>query len=126
VPLKWEELQDQFIDRLSFQQFAGLSFNEEITDFTTIWHFKEALANAKLMDAIFNQIVSQIEEKGLILKKGTMVDAKIIQSGNRPLEPKTYTLLFEITGKDELGKFILEDDPENDSPGRVAALLFLS
>jgi transposase, IS5 family len=38
-----EELEDQLIDRLSFQQFVGLSFDEEIPDFTTIWHFKEGL-----------------------------------------------------------------------------------
>jgi transposase, IS5 family len=83
-----EELEDQLIDRLSFQQFAGLSYNEEIPDFTTIWHFKEGLVKLKLMDKIFVAIVSQIEKQGLILKKGTMVDATIIESSTRPLSKK--------------------------------------
>lgn len=83
-----EELEDQLIDRLSFQQFVGLSFNEEIPDFTTIWKFKEALVNAGLMDGIFNGILSQLERKGLIVKKGTMIDATIIRSGNKPLSNK--------------------------------------
>jgi transposase, IS5 family len=83
-----EELEDQLIDRLSFQQFVGLGYDEEIPDFTTIWHFKEGLVKAGLMDEIFTRIVGQIEEKGLILRKGTIVDATIIQSSNRPLSKK--------------------------------------
>ena len=37
------------------------------------------------MDRIFSSIVSQIELNGLILKKGTMVDATILSSENKPL-----------------------------------------
>lgn len=80
-----EELEDQLIDRLSFQQFVGLSFEQEIPDFTTIWKFKEALVQSGKMDRIFSSIVHQIELQGVILKKGTIVDATIIPSGNRPL-----------------------------------------
>ena len=78
-----EELEDQLIDRLSFQQFVGLGYDEEIPDFTTLWHFKEALVKNKMMDGIFDSIVGQIEAKGLILRKGTIVDATILPSGNR-------------------------------------------
>jgi hypothetical protein len=47
-------------DRLSFQQFIGLGYDEEIPDFTTIWHFKEGLVKLELVDTIFVAIVSQI------------------------------------------------------------------
>ena len=90
-----EELEDQVIDRLSFQQFVGLGFDEEIPDFTTVWKFKEGLAANDLMDKIFFHILKQIEEKGLILKKGTIVDATIIQSSNRPLSRKKRKELEE-------------------------------
>ena len=83
-----EELEDQLIDRLSFQQFVGLGYDEEIPDFTTIWKFKEALIRQGLMDPIFESIVGRIEANGLLLKKGTIVDATIIKSGNRPLSRK--------------------------------------
>ncbi len=83
-----EELEDQIIDRLSFQQFVGLSYNEEIPDFTTIWKFKESLVKMGLMDSIFNGILSRLEAKGLIVRKGTMIDAIVIQTGNRPLSNK--------------------------------------
>ena len=91
-----EELEDQLIDRLSFQQFVGLSFEQEIPDFTTIWKFKEALIQNKLMDRIFSSIVSQIELNGLILKKGTIVDATIIPSSNKPLSKNKREQLAQI------------------------------
>jgi Transposase and inactivated derivatives, IS5 family len=80
-----EELEDQLIDRLSFQKFVGISFSQEIPDFSTLWYFKEALIEHKLMDRIFSSINHQLELHGLILKKGTIADATIIESGNKPL-----------------------------------------
>jgi len=94
-----EELEDQLIDRLSFQQFVGLSFDEEIPDFTTIWHFKEGLVRLGLMDKIFVAIVSQIEKRGLILKKGTLIDATIIESSTRPLSKKKREELAQKPSK---------------------------
>lgn len=80
-----EELEDQLIDRLSFQKFVGINFDQEIPDFTTLWYFKEALIQHKLMDRIFSSINHQLELNGLILKKGTIADAIIIESDNKPL-----------------------------------------
>jgi IS5 family transposase len=80
-----EELEDQLIDRLSFQKFVGINFDQEIPDFTTLWYFKEALLRHKLMDRIFSSINHQLELNGLILKKGTIADATIIESDNKPL-----------------------------------------
>ena len=80
-----EELEDQLIDRLSFQRFVGINFDQEIPDFTTLWNFKEALIAYKLMDRIFSSINHQLELNGLILKKGTIADAIIIESDNKPL-----------------------------------------
>jgi IS5 family transposase len=80
-----EELEDQLIDRLSFQKFVGINFDQEIPDFTTLWYFKEALIQYKLMDRIFSSINHQLELNGLILKKGTIADAIIIESDNKPL-----------------------------------------
>src|SRR5699024_10897073 len=54
-------------------------------DFTTLWRFREQLAEEGLVRELFNQIIRQLEDKGLILKRGTVVDATIINSGNRPL-----------------------------------------
>ncbi|MEO5673064.1 MAG: IS5 family transposase [Chitinophagales bacterium] len=79
------ELEDQMIDRKSFQKFVGIHQGIEIPDFSSLWRFKEALIEHKLENAIFNLIIGQLELKGLIIKKGTAVDATIIQSTTRPL-----------------------------------------
>ena len=89
------ELEDQVNDRLSFQHFAGIDYSTTVPDFTTIWRFKEALIKEGLMDTLFNLIVGFIEEKGLLLKKGTCVDASIIQSTTKPLSKQ---------GREELEK----------------------
>ena len=77
-------LEDALIDRLSFQRFLGISFDEEIPDFTTIWKFKARLVKHQLYDKLFDIILSQLESKHLILRKGTLIDATIVQSSRRP------------------------------------------
>jgi len=79
-------LEDALIDRLSFQRFLCMSFDEDIPDFTTVWRFRERLMKAKLHDQLFELILRQLENQGVILKKGTLIDATIIQSARRPLK----------------------------------------
>jgi IS5 family transposase len=79
------QLEDQLIDRLSFQRFVGINLDQEIPDFTTFWRFKEALSSHKLDQRIFELIGQQLEAHGLMVKKGTIVDASILPSANRPL-----------------------------------------
>ena len=82
------QLEDQLIDRLSFQRFVGINLDQEIPDFTTFWRFKEALIAHSLDERIFELVNGQLEAKGLMVKKGTMVDASIIPSSGRPLSEK--------------------------------------
>lgn len=82
------ELEDQVNDRLSFQKFAGINYSTSVPDYTTIWRFKERLIKHKLNDKLFELINSFIEEKGLFVKKGTLVDATIIESTTKPLSDK--------------------------------------
>lgn len=79
------ELEDQVNDRLSFQRFIGLDFTQTVPDYTTIWRFKEALIKEGLLDDMFNMVLGFIESKGLLVKKGSCVDATIVQSSTKPL-----------------------------------------
>ena len=76
-------LEDALIDRLSFQRFLGIGFDTEIPDFSTLWKFRERLIKNNMFDRIFEEILKQLEEKKLILRRGTMVDATIVQSARR-------------------------------------------
>src|SRR5699024_4507467 len=89
------QLEDQLIDRLSFQRFVGLNLDQEIPDFTTFWRFKEALSAHNLDERIFELVNEQLEASGLMVKKGTIVDASIMPSSGRPLSDKKREELAE-------------------------------
>ena len=68
------QLEDQLIDRLSFQHLSGLVWinPESFRDcFTTFWRFKEALVRNGLDQKIFERVNEGLGEQGLFLKKGT-------------------------------------------------------
>jgi IS5 family transposase len=79
------ELEDQVNDRLSFQKFVGADMSTTIPDYSTIWRFRDRLSQEGIGDKLFHLINTFLEDKGLFVKKGTIVDASIIQSVNRPL-----------------------------------------
>ena len=82
-------LEDALIDRLSFQRFLGISFDTELPDFTTIWRFRERLIKADLLDEIFTSILEQLDKRNLILRKGTLVDATLVQAARKKVNTKS-------------------------------------
>ena len=76
-------LEDALIDRLSFQRFLGISFDTEIPDFTTIWRFRERLIKAGLLNKIFKNVLKQLDKRNVILRKGTLVDATLVQAARK-------------------------------------------
>lgn len=79
------QLEDQLIDRLSFRRFGGLPLDQQVPDFSTFWRFREELAAEGHLEDLFAEVTRQLGAKGLILKRGTVVDAAIIESTGRPL-----------------------------------------
>lgn len=76
-------LEDALIDRLSFQRFLGITFDTEIPDYTTIWRFRDRLMKAGCLKAIYAEVLRQLDERGLILRKGTIVDASLVQAARK-------------------------------------------
>jgi len=68
----------QIKDRLSFQRFLGLQLCDTVPDAKTIWHFREELNNAKILDTVFYRFVEQLEHKGIITHSGSIVDATFV------------------------------------------------
>lgn len=77
-------LEAQVRDRLSFRRFAGFSLSDRTPDHSTLWRFREELGREGLAERLFDEINRQLEEKGLILKRGTLIDASLIQASARP------------------------------------------
>lgn len=71
-------LEAAIVDRLSFRRFVGLSLHDRTADRTTLCRFRQELASDGLIEKIFAEINRQSEDKKLILKQGTLVDASLI------------------------------------------------
>jgi IS5 family transposase len=78
------ELEDALNDRLSFKRFAGLSFEDPTPDHTVLNRFRNRLVEEKLHEKLFAELDRQLENAGLILKRGTMLDATLIASVSAP------------------------------------------
>jgi IS5 family transposase len=75
------ELEEALNDRLSFRRFAGLSLTDAVPDHSTLCRFRGQLIGAGLLDRLFAELDRQLEEAGLVLKRGTMLDATLIETG---------------------------------------------
>lgn len=71
--------EDALYDSESMRRFAGVELAEDvIPDETSILRFRHLLEQHNLTAAIFVEVRHLLEEKGLLLKSGTIVDATII------------------------------------------------
>jgi len=72
------ELERQVADRISFQHFLG--FPETVPDYSTVWRFRERLAETDRDKLIWEELQRQLDAKGLTVKKGVVQDASFITS----------------------------------------------
>jgi IS5 family transposase len=73
------QAEDSLYDIESMRRFAGIELmGHDIPDETTILRFRHLLEQHQLTEQIFAEIRSLLEQKRLLLKSGTIVDATII------------------------------------------------
>ena len=65
-------------DRMSFMRFLDLELEDPVPDATTIWLFREALAQAGLIDKLFERFGQHLEAEGYIARGGQIIDATIV------------------------------------------------
>lgn len=78
------ELEEALADRLSFRRFAGLPLDHEVPDYSTISRFRAQLARHNLGQGLFAEVNQQLQARGLLLKKGTLIDASLVQASVNP------------------------------------------
>jgi IS5 family transposase len=78
------ELEDALGDRLSFRRFIGLSLEEQVPDHTVLNRFRNRLAAEGIIDKLFAELDRQLDKAGVILKRGTMLDATVIEAVSVP------------------------------------------
>jgi len=73
-------LSDALLDSRAFDEFCGIERPEEVPDGDTIGRFRNLLIAHSIQEKIFKQVRDALENNGLILKKGTIVDSTIISA----------------------------------------------
>jgi IS5 family transposase len=74
------DLEEALCDRLSFRRFVGLGIEQPTPDHTTLCRFRERLNEAGLTAKLLALVNAQIETKGLLLKRGTLIDATVVET----------------------------------------------
>ena len=77
------QVEEQIKDRLSFLKFIQLDAHETVPDETTICRFRRRLIECELHEKLLELLNEQLEARGYILKRTTLVDATIVQSSRK-------------------------------------------
>lgn len=70
----------EVIDSRAFSDFCGVESSNQVPDGDTIGRFRALLVEHGLQEKLFTHVVELLQGKGLILKKGTIVDSSIISA----------------------------------------------
>jgi transposase, IS5 family len=81
--LSERELEEALGDRLSFRRFVGLGLEEGVPDHSVLNRFRNELVELELFDKLFGELDKQLEAAGVVLKRGTMLDATVIEAVSR-------------------------------------------
>ena len=79
-------LAEAICDRLSFQRFLGLSLTDPVPDETRICRFRNLVAQTGLGERLFGLLEEQLQAKGLIVRRGSLIDATLIKA--QPHQPR--------------------------------------
>jgi len=78
-----ERTEDMVYENSAIRSFVGINLSyENVPDATTLLNFRHLLEEHNLNEAIFKKTNELLEEKNLVLKKGTIVDATILPASS--------------------------------------------
>jgi transposase, IS5 family len=77
------QVEEQLKDRLSFQKFVQLQASEPVPDESTICRFRQRLIQCGLHEQLLDLLNEQLESRGYIVKRTTLVDATIVESSRK-------------------------------------------
>ena len=140
-------------DRLSFRRFCGVPLDAETPDHSSIWRFRQTVEKLGLSEKLLAEVNRQLDARGLIVKRGTLVDATIIAAAVKrppfeegPVNPRDPDASFTVKndktyfgykahsgggrgkrlhppGGDDIGRSARQPARRSDDPGRRSGLL---
>lgn len=83
----WYKLSDPALEKqlardLLFRRFIDLDISESVPDHSTLWRFRQQLSSLSLMDALLEEINTQMIERSLYIQSGevSIIDASVIEA----------------------------------------------
>ena len=70
----------EVIDSRAFSDFCGVDSSNQIPDGDTLGRFRNLLMSNGIQEKLFAQVTGLLQERGLLLKKGTIVDSTLISA----------------------------------------------
>ena len=84
-----EAMEEALWDRVSFKRFVGLGIEDDVPDHSTISRFRKRVTEEGLARRLFKELTRQLEQRRLVVKKGTLIDATIVEAQvRRPSSPE--------------------------------------
>ena len=68
----------EVIDSRAFSDFCGVDSSNQVPDGDTLGRFRNLLIRNGIQEKLFAQVTGLLQERGLLLKKGTIVDSTLI------------------------------------------------
>jgi transposase, IS5 family len=73
--------EEAMTDSISFRRFVGLSLSDTVPDHSTLSRFRAQLGNR--FESLLEAFNTQLDQRGLIVRRGTLIDASFVQSSSR-------------------------------------------
>jgi len=74
------DLIDMIEDRISFRKFINIQKSEDIPDRAVLIRFRKEYFKKHTPEKMFNELFKRLQQNGLIVKAGSMIDSTIIES----------------------------------------------
>ena len=73
-----DQVEYQLRDRLSFMRFLGLGLEDRVPDAKTVWLYREQLAQAGMIETLFEAFDGYLKDQGCLAMGGQIIDASIV------------------------------------------------
>jgi IS5 family transposase len=73
-----DQVEYQLRDRLSFVRFLGLGLEDPVPDAKTVWLYREQLAQAGVIESLFDDFDGHLKRQGYLAMGGQIIDASIV------------------------------------------------
>lgn len=83
-------IEENVKDRISFSKFCKISMDEKVPDATVLCRFRNTLSKENAFEKLLMLINAKMEEGGLMVTKGVIVDASVTVTQRKPRGKKEY------------------------------------